>query len=79
MAFLKQLWLSVKGNPYFVAFEGGVYGAILNYLYDASTTGHLDFTAAGFHKLIAVSISGGIVAVRMLYRTPPGSNPNPAK
>jgi hypothetical protein len=68
---LKLFWDSIRSNPYFVAFEGGATGALGNYLYDAATTQHLDFSRAGFQKLAACAITGGITAVRLLYRPQP--------
>lgn len=77
MNTLKQLWLTVRSNPFFVAFEGGAVGSVLNFLDDGITAGHLDFSRAGIHKLVTVALSGGILAVRLLYRPAPGSNPKP--
>ena len=76
---LKQLWLSVRSNPYFVAFEGGVSGAAINYLYDAATSGQLDFSKEGLHKLIVAAVSGGLLAVKLLYRPAPGAPPTQSK
>jgi hypothetical protein len=76
MNFIKQLWLSVRSNPYFVAFEGGASGAALSFINDALQQGHLDFTTAGLQRLFIVAITGGVTALRLLYRTPPGANPN---
>lgn len=71
MNTLKKFWDSIRSNKYFVAFEGGASGAIVNYCYDAATTGKLDFTRAGLEKMIAFAVSGGITAVRLLYRPQP--------
>ena len=73
----KQLWLSVRQNKYFVAFEGGASGAVLNYAYDMLNTGHLDFSKQGIGKLIVTALTGGVTALRLLYRPAPGSNPTP--
>lgn len=77
MNFLVQLWKSIRSNASFVAVEGGASGAALNYLYDALSTGHLDFTKAGFQKLAIAAVTGGVTALRLLYRPAPGANPNP--
>jgi hypothetical protein len=68
---LKIFWDSIRSNPYFVAFEGGFSGALVNYAYDASTAGHLDFTRAGLGKCLTFAFTGGITAVRLLYRPQP--------
>jgi hypothetical protein len=72
----KGLWRSVRSNRYFVAFEGGAIAATGNAIVAAfNNNGSLDFSAPAIHKLIGVAIVGGIVAVRMLNRPTPGSNP----
>lgn len=76
MNWLKSIWLSVRTNPVVVAFEGGASGASLNFVYDAATSGHLDFSKAGIKSLIVAIVTGGITAVRLLYRPVPGSNPH---
>ena len=76
---LKQLWLSVRSNTYFVCFEGGASGAVVNYAYDALTAGQVDLTLAGFKKLAAFALLGGITAVRLLNRPAPGTNPAAGK
>jgi hypothetical protein len=73
--FIKQLWLSVRGNPYFVTFEGGASGVILSTLQDELQQGHLDFSHAGLAKLGMATLLGGITAVRLLYRPAPGASP----
>lgn len=73
---VKSVWLSVRGNPVFVAFEGGATGAAIDFIDDALASGHVDFSREGIHKLIIIALTGGITAVRLLYRPSPGSNPN---
>jgi hypothetical protein len=75
MNFLKQLWLSVRSNPAFVAFEGGASGALLSSLDDALRTGQMDFSSGGLRKMAIVAIAGGVTAVRLLYRPGPGATP----
>ena len=75
----KKIWLSVQSNPWVVAFEGGAIGAALDFADSAFQSGHLDFSNAGWHKLIVVAVTGGITAVRLLYRTPPGATPTQSK
>lgn len=78
MDFIRKLWATLKSNPFFIAFEGGATGALLNSVVDVSTNGgHLDFSKAGLSKLATVAIVGGITAVRALYRPAPGTNPKP--
>jgi len=75
VAICKGLWLSIRSNRYFVAFEGGAIAAAGNAVVAAyNNNGQLDFSAPAIHKLIGVAIVGGIVAVRMLNRPSPGTN-----
>ena len=71
---LTSLWKSVRGNPILVAFEGGATGAALNFLYDECSSGQLDFTKAGLKTLAISALTGGITAVRLLYRPVPATN-----
>ena len=71
MNAFKRFWDSIRSNKYFVAFEGGASGALMNYAYDGLTAGHLDFSRAGLQKMTAFALTGGITAVRLLYRPQP--------
>jgi hypothetical protein len=73
-AWIKSAWLSMRSNTLFVAFEGGATGAALNYLYDAVTSGHPDFSRAGWQKLGIAALTGGVTAIRLLYRPAPPSS-----
>ena len=76
LAPLVSLWKTVRSNKYFVAFEGGAITAAGNAVVAAfNNNGSLDLSPAAIHKLIGVAIVGGYVAVRMLGRPTPGSNP----
>jgi hypothetical protein len=69
---VKLLWYSVRSNKYFVAFEGGVTGALSNYIEDLAVSGHrLDFSKTGLEKLAFFALSGGYTAVKLLYRPQP--------
>lgn len=73
---LKALWLTVRSNPIFVAFEGGATGAVLNFIDNAIELHKLDFSRSGLQQLAKAAFFGGVIAVRLLYRPKPGSNPN---
>jgi hypothetical protein len=69
---LKAFWDQIRSNKYFVAFEGGFTGVLFNYAYDLTLPGHqMDFSAAGWRKLAFLAVSGGVTAVRLLYRPQP--------
>jgi hypothetical protein len=68
---IKKIWDSIRSNVYWVSFEGAFSGALVNYLYDAATAGHLDFSKAGLEKAAAFAFTAGITAVRLLYRPQP--------
>jgi hypothetical protein len=73
--FIKQLWLTVRSNKYFVAFEGGASGVIFSTVQDELQQGHLDFSHAGLTKLGMATALGGVTAVRLLIRPAPGAVP----
>jgi hypothetical protein len=73
---VRQIWLTVRSNKYFVAFEGGVYGAFVNYASEGLMTGKLDFSKAGLEKMLAFMLTGGATAVQLLLRPAPGAPPN---
>jgi hypothetical protein len=71
MNFLKQLWLSVRSNPYFVAAYSAAGGAVVDLLYDELQTGQMDFSRAGIHKLLTAAGGAVLVALMHLYRPAP--------
>ena len=76
MNALRQLWLTLRSNRYFVAFEGGFYGAAMNFISEAVTnSGKVDLTKAGLEKLLSFALLGGFAAVQLLRRPAPGANP----
>ena len=76
IAICKGLWLSVRSNRYFVAFEGGALGVLGKFLDDAAFGGHsLDLSPAGLKHLALSAAVAGYVAVRLLVRPAPGSSP----
>lgn len=79
MDTLKKFWISIRSNPYFVAFEGGATGALGDFIADALSSGHLDFSRAGLQKLAVFALTGGLTAVRLLVRpVPPSTKDVPA-
>ena len=72
----KGLWRSVRSNRYFVAFEGGAIGVIGKFLDDAIIGGHnIDISRDGLKHLAISAAFAGYVAVRLLSRPVPGTNP----
>ena len=51
-------------------------GAIVSSLQDELASGHIDWTRAGWNKLMGYAFTAAIAAVIHLYRTAPGDNPN---
>lgn len=76
MNFIKQLWASVRSNPIFVAGSSAAVGAIVSGLQDELASGHIDWTRAGWNKLMGYAITAAVAAVVHLYRAAPGANPN---
>jgi hypothetical protein len=75
MNFIKQLWASVRSNPYFVAASSGAAGAVTSIIQDELASGHIDWTRSGINKLTGLAVTAAIAAVVHLYRTAPGANP----
>jgi hypothetical protein len=76
IAIAEGLWITVRSNRYLVAFEGGAIASAGKFIVDAiDNGGRLDFSTAELHKLAGAAIAGGIIAVRLLNRPTPGSNP----
>lgn len=73
MNFIKQLWLTLRSNPWFVAAYSAVVGAVADVLYDELQTGKVDLSAAGLHKLATLAGLAALTAVLHLYRPAPGS------
>lgn len=72
---LKQIWLTVRSNAYFVGAYSAAAGAIADVVYDELQTGHVDVTSAGIHKLLTAAGGATLVALVHLYRpVPPKSN-----
>ena len=71
MTFLKQLWLTLRSNPYFVAVYSAAAGAVVSALQDEYIAGHIDFSRAGISKLISFAVTAGIAALVHLYRPAP--------
>ena len=75
MNFIKQLWASVRSNPYFVAASSGAAGAVASIIQDELASGHIDWTRGGINKLTGLAVTAAIASIVHLYRATPGSNP----
>jgi len=75
MSFLKQLWLSVRSNPYVVAAYSAAFGAVVSYFSGALQTGQFSFGAINWERLGTLAGTAALAAVVHLYKPTPGSNP----
>lgn len=71
MDFLKQLWHTVKSNPFFVAVSTAICSVVLDFLTDYITKGALDTSPAGMKKLLTVMGIAVATAIVHLYRPTP--------
>jgi hypothetical protein len=71
MTFLKQLWLTLRSNPYFVAAYSAAGGAVADLLYDELQTGQMDLSRTGLHKLLVTAAGAALLSVMHLYRPAP--------
>lgn len=76
MNFLTQLWNSLKSQAWFVAVSSAAGGAVLDFLNDELTKGHLDFSKMGWDRVGTVALTAAIAAIVHLYRRPPNTPPN---
>lgn len=75
MNFIKQLWLSVRSNPVFVAVSSAAVGAVVSGIQDEMASGKIDWTRAGINKLTGYAVTAAIAALAHLYRPQPGQPP----
>ena len=75
MNFLKQLWLTLRGNPVFVSAWTAFAGAFASQLYIAQQDGHLDFSLGSWEKMAIAAAGTALLSVMHLYTPPPGTNP----
>ena len=75
MNFFKQLWLSIRSNPIFVAGWTAFAGALFPQLANELQSGHLDLTANGLEKMVLSAAVTAAVALLHLYTPSPGQNP----
>ena len=73
MTFLKQLWLTLRSNPYFVGASSAFVGALMDTVYDELQTGHVDLSRAGLHKLLAIAGTAVFLSLYHLYMPRPQS------
>lgn len=76
MNFFKQLWLSIRSNPYFVTAYSAALGAILNALYQEVAAGGVDWSVKGLESLGSTAFGAIIIALYHLYVPAPGATPN---
>ncbi len=79
MNFLKQIWLSVRSNPYFVVAYSAALGAVLNALYQETQASQINWTLQGWESLGSTALGAAIFAVWHLYTPAPGATPNATK
>jgi uncharacterized membrane protein len=71
LRFVKSVWLTIRSNRVFVAFEGAFFGAIGDALEDELHSGHIDLSHEGVKKLLLHSFVSAFVATRLLVRPTP--------
>ena len=79
MQFIKQLWLSLRSNPFFVTAWTLFVGALGEQFLRLANSGSFDFTAKGIEEMVtAAAMTTGIALVH-LYIPAQGTNPNAGK
>ena len=72
---LKQLWLTLRSNPVFVAAWTAFAGALVPQIEAELSTGKLDWTAAGAQHMLATAGVTAALSVLHLYFPAPGATP----
>jgi len=76
LQFAKQVWLSLRSNPFFVAASSAAVGTIVSAVQDELASGKIDWSRGGVNKLVGYALTAAIAAAVHLYRPAPGSTPN---
>jgi hypothetical protein len=72
---LKQLWLTLRSNPVFVAAYTAALGAIASYLQGALSSGNFAIDKINWAQMGTLAAAAATAAVVHLYVPPPGTNP----
>lgn len=75
MNFARQLWLSVRSNPYVVTAYSAAAGAVVSYLQGALATGQFSFASINWQQLATLAGTAALASLIHLYRPAPGMNP----
>ena len=70
-----QIWKSVRSSPVFVTVSSAAAGAFVSGLQDELASGHIDWTRAGWNKLMGYALTAAVAALVHLYRPAPGATP----
>ena len=76
IAALNSVWGKVRSNPFFVAASSAFVGALVSGIQDELASGKIDFTRAGWNKLMGYAFTAAIAALVHLYRPTPGAPPS---
>ncbi len=79
MNFLKQLWLSVRSNPFFVSVYTVFMGALATQIQSEYASGHLDWSMAGWERMASAAGLLTVWTLAHLYAPAPGATPNATK
>lgn len=76
MTLLKQLWLTIRGNPFFVSAWTLFAGALGEQFLRVANTGSFDWSRKGIEEMVSAAATTTIIALIHLYTPTQGQNPN---
>ncbi len=72
---LKQIWLSIRSNPFFVTAWTFFVGALGEQFLRMANSGHFDWTAKGLEEMVTAAATTTAIALVHLYTPAQGTNP----
>lgn len=75
MNAIKQIWLSIRGNPVFVTVWTAFTGALAEQFLRMANTGSFDWSQKGLEEMFTASAIVALTSLAHLYTPKPGTNP----
>lgn len=75
LQFIKQLWLSVRSEYWFVPVKGVFFGTMITQLANELKAGSMDWSLAGWEHILAVSLVAALISLEGLITPAPGATP----
>ena len=73
---MKQIWLTIRSNPIFVAVWTAFTGALAEQFLRLANSGSFDWSLKGIEEMLSSAATVAAIALAHLYLPKPGANPN---